>query len=88
VDRIGIRGYIPGLQYEGGVVKFLLSRGNTIPSPAALNRNRERLVADLDALIAASGVAVVRSAGARTKRTSPGPFRTRPEPQGAAGWCW
>ena len=27
VDRIGIRGYIPGLQYEGGVVKFLLNRG-------------------------------------------------------------
>jgi hypothetical protein len=22
VDRIGIRGYIPGLQYEGGLVKF------------------------------------------------------------------
>jgi hypothetical protein len=36
VDRIGIRGYIPGLQYEGGVVRFLLERGNNIPSPAAL----------------------------------------------------
>ena len=23
-DRIGTRGYVPGLQYEGGVVKFLL----------------------------------------------------------------
>ena len=43
VDRIGIRGYIPGLQYEGGVVKFLVKRGNRIPSPAALNRNHERL---------------------------------------------
>ena len=48
VDRIGIRGYIPGLQYEGGVVKFLLNRGNFIPSPAALNRNHQRLVAQLD----------------------------------------
>ena len=36
VDRLGIRGYIPGLQYEGGVVKFLVKRGNTIPSPAAV----------------------------------------------------
>jgi hypothetical protein len=34
VDRIAIRGYIAGLQYEGGVVKFLLNRGGTIPSPA------------------------------------------------------
>jgi hypothetical protein len=44
VDRIGTRGYVPGLQYEGGVVKFLLKRGFPIPSPAALNRNHERLV--------------------------------------------
>jgi hypothetical protein len=26
--------------YEGGVVKFLVGLGNTIPSPAALNRNQ------------------------------------------------
>jgi hypothetical protein len=60
VDRIGIRGYIPGLQYEGGVVKFLLNRGFPIPSPAALNKAHERLVADLDAVVASSGVPVVR----------------------------
>ncbi len=60
VDRIGIRGYIPGLQYEGGMVRFLLERGNYIPSPAALNRNHERLVAELDALVRATGVPVVR----------------------------
>ena len=33
VDRIGVRGYIPGIQYEFGLVKFLLNRGGTIPSP-------------------------------------------------------
>ena len=60
VDRIAIRGYVPGLQYEGGVVKFLLNRGNFIPSPAALNRNHERLVAELDALVAVSAVPLVR----------------------------
>jgi hypothetical protein len=27
VDRIGIRGYIPGLMYKGGVVKFLVKGG-------------------------------------------------------------
>jgi hypothetical protein len=60
VDRIGIRGYVPGLQYEGGVVKFLLKRGFPIPSPAALNKAHERLVADLDAVVASSGVPVLR----------------------------
>ena len=44
VDRIGTRGYVPGLQYEGGVVKFLFKRGFPIPSPAALNKAQERYV--------------------------------------------
>jgi hypothetical protein len=60
VDRIGIRGYVPGLQYEGGVVKFLLNRGFSIPSPAALNKAHDRLVGQLDGLVASSGVPVVR----------------------------
>jgi hypothetical protein len=34
VDRVFVAGYIPGLQYEGGVVRFLLGRGYPIPSPA------------------------------------------------------
>jgi hypothetical protein len=60
VDRVGIRGFIPGLQYEGGVVKFLVNRGQRIPSPAALNANHERLLAELDAMVASSGVPVLR----------------------------
>lgn len=75
VDRIGIRGYIPGLQYEGGVVKFLLSRGNTIPSPAVLNRNRDRLVAELDALVAASAVPAVRFKGRESKEDLARPYQ-------------
>ena len=51
VDRIAVRGYIPGLQYEGGMVKFLLDRaGGAIPPPILLTRNHERLVNDLEAL--------------------------------------
>jgi hypothetical protein len=42
------------------VVKFLLNRGFPIPSPAALNKAHERLVADLDAVVASSGVPVLR----------------------------
>jgi len=60
VDRIGIRGYIPGLQYEGGVLRFLLERGYRIPSPAGLVHNHDRLTSELEDLVAASDVPVVR----------------------------
>jgi hypothetical protein len=85
VDRVGIRGYIPGLQYEGGVVKFLLNRGNYIPSPAALNHNRERLVADLGALVAASGVPVVRFKAGESKEDIARSFQDEAQTAGRAG---
>lgn len=75
VDRIGIRGYVPGLQYEGGVVKFLVNQGNTIPSPAALNRNRERLVAELDGLLKTTGVPLVRFKGGQSKEDIARPYQ-------------
>ncbi len=84
VDRVGIRGYIPGLQYEGGVVKFLLNRGNRIPSPAALNRNRERLVDELDALVSTSGVPVVRFRRGESKEDIARPYQ---DDAAAAGRC-
>jgi hypothetical protein len=75
VDRIGIRGYIPGLMYEGGVVKFLVQQGNTIPSPAALNRNRQRLLSELDALVAAWEVPVVRFKTGQSKEDTARPYQ-------------
>jgi hypothetical protein len=51
VVRIAIRGYVPGSMYEGGMVKFLVQEGHNIPSPAVLNRNHERLVAEFEALV-------------------------------------
>jgi hypothetical protein len=38
VDRIFVAGYVPKLQPEGQVVRFLLDRGFPIPSPAALGK--------------------------------------------------
>ena len=75
VDRIGIRGYVPGLMYEGGVVKFLLERGNTIPSPAVLNRNHQRMLAELDALVNRSGVPVVRFKAGQSKEDTARPYQ-------------
>ena len=76
VDRIGVRGYIPGIQYEGGVVKFLLNRGGTIPSPALLNHNRERLLSELEVLEESTGVPTVRFKAGESKRgPRPAPSR-------------
>ena len=44
VDRIFLAGYIPKLQSEGQVVRFLLDRGLPIPSPAALGKIGEGYV--------------------------------------------
>jgi hypothetical protein len=75
VDRIAIRGYVRDLQHEGGLVRFLLHRGNTLPSPALLNHNRERLLAELDRLVADSGVPVVRFKGRGTKEQTARPYQ-------------
>ena len=85
VDRIGIRGYIPGLQYEGGVVKFLLNRGGTIPSPALLNRNHERLVAELEALEESTGVPVVRFKAGESKEDIARPYQDEATAAGRPG---
>jgi hypothetical protein len=60
VDRVGVAGYIRGLQFEGGVVKFILQRGYPIPSPVILARNHDRLVADIERFVARCGLDVVR----------------------------
>jgi len=44
VDRIFLAGYIPKLQSEGQVVRFLLDRRLPIPSPAALGKIGEGYV--------------------------------------------
>jgi hypothetical protein len=60
VDRVGVAGYIRALQFEGGVVKFILQRGFPIPSPVVLTRNHDRLVNDIDRFVSRSGLDVVR----------------------------
>jgi hypothetical protein len=85
VDRIAIRGYIPGLQYEGGVVKFLVSQGNTIPSPAALVRNHDRLVAELDRLAASTGVDVIRFGRGDRKEDIARPYQEAAAAAGSFG---
>jgi hypothetical protein len=61
VDRVLLAGYIPQMQYQGGVVRFLLNRGLVIPSPVGLARNHDRLLAEYEALVAAVDIPVPRT---------------------------
>src|ERR1700688_4835528 len=67
VDRVLLAGYIPQMQYEGGVVRFLLNRDLTIPSPVGLARNHDRLLAEYETLVAANDIPVVRFARGESK---------------------
>jgi hypothetical protein len=86
VDRIGVRGYIPGVQYEGGMVKILLNRaGGTIPSPVLLNRNHERLVKELESLEENSRVPVVRFKAGQFKEDIARPYQDEASAAGRPG---
>ena len=82
VDRVGIAGYIRGLQYEGGVVKFILQRGFPIPSPVVLTRNHDRLVGEMDRFVKANALTVVRFRKGDVKEGIARPFQ---EAAAAAG---
>lgn len=59
VDRVLLGGYIPLLQTEFGVVRFLLDRGYRIPSPTGLATIHERLVDEINEYAAAHQIPVV-----------------------------
>ena len=59
VDRIFLQGYVPRLQSEGLVVRFLLDRGFPIPSPAALGRISQSLRATIERFATSHKIPVV-----------------------------
>jgi hypothetical protein len=61
VDRIFLAGYVPGLQSDGLLVRFLNERaGGTIPSPAVLGKIGRAYVEEINAFAKAKGIPVVR----------------------------
>jgi hypothetical protein len=60
VDRLFLQGYVPRLQSEGLVVRFLLDRGFPIPSPAVLGRIGRAYVDAIDEFIARNQIPVAR----------------------------
>ena len=85
VDRVFLAGYVPQLQTEGQVVRFLLNRGYRIPSPAGLGHNHDRLVADIEAFAASHGLEIVRFAKHERKEEVARPLLARAERAGIEG---
>lgn len=85
VDRIFVAGYVPGLQSEGQVIRFLLHRGYRIPSPAGLGHNHDRLVADIEAFIAENDLPTVRFTKGECKEEVARPHLARAEAEGVEG---
>lgn len=85
VDRLLVAGYVPGLQFEGGVVRFLLNRGYRIPSPAGLGHNHDRLIADIERCAAESGLDIVRFAKRASKEEVARPFLAGMQAEGRTG---
>jgi hypothetical protein len=85
VDRVGVAGYIRGLAYEGGVIKFLLQRGYYIPSPVGLGHNHDRLVRELEAFVDRADLPVVRFAKGESKEDRARPYQDAAAIAAAAG---
>ena len=63
VDRIFLAGYVPGLQCDGQLVRFLLDRvGGNLPSPAILGRIGRGYVEAVDRFALDNEIPVVRFA--------------------------
>lgn len=85
VDRLLVAGYVPGLQFEGGVVRFLLNRGYRIPSPAGLGHNHDRLVSDIERCAVDAGLEIVRFAKRVSKEEVARPFLAGMQAEGRTG---
>ena len=89
VDRIGVAGYVRDLAYEGGLVRFLLHRaslaGGSIPSPALLAHNHDRMTGDFDRFVADSKVPVVRFNHGDSKELMARPYQLAAAAEGRVG---
>jgi len=89
VDRIFLAAYVPKLQCEGQVVRFLLSRGYVIPSPAGLGKIGQAYVRAIEDFAVVNRIPIVRFAKGTCKedvarstraRTSTSPGGSGPSP--------
>lgn len=86
VDRILLAGYVPGLQCDGLLVRFLLDRvGGNIPSPAILGRIGRGYVEAVDRFAIDHEIPVVRFAKGACKEDVARPYLQAAEQAGRGG---
>jgi hypothetical protein len=86
VDRIFLAGYVPGLQCDGQLVRFLLDHvGGNIPSPAILGRIGRGYVEAVDRFALDHEIPVVRFEKRACKEDVARPYLRRAERDGRHG---
>jgi len=86
VDRILLAGYVPRLQSDGLLVRFLNARaGGTIPSPAILGKIGDAYVEQIDAFAKAREIPVVRFVKQMVKEDVARPHMQAAEREGRCG---
>ena len=85
VDRIFLAGYVPKLQSEGLLVRFLLDRGFPIPSPAALGKISQSYVRAIERFAATHKVPVVQFKKGESKEQTARRYMQQAERDGRFG---
>jgi hypothetical protein len=60
IDRLFLQGYVPRLQTQGQVIRFLLDRGFPIPSPAVLGKIGREYVNQVNRFVVENEIPVVK----------------------------
>jgi hypothetical protein len=85
VDRLFLQAYVPKLMSQHQLVRFMLDRGFTIPSPALLARQGRAYVAAIERFAAANGVPLVRFVKGVAKEDTARPYLQAAERDGRFG---
>jgi hypothetical protein len=85
VDRLFLQAYVPKLMSQHQLVRFMLDRGFTIPSPALLAKQGRAYVQAIDQFAAASGVPVMRFVKGACKEDTARPYLQAAEREGRFG---
>jgi hypothetical protein len=85
VDRLFLQGYVPRLQTQGQLIRFLLDRGFPIPSPAALGKIGRGYAEAINRFIVEHEIPVVRFRKGEVKELIAREYFQRAERQGRYG---
>lgn len=84
LDRLLVQGYVPRLQSEGLLVRWMLDRGEA-PSPRVFGRARERMVDAVARFVEDTGVPMVSFGRGQRKEDVARPYQLAAEREGREG---